>query len=277
METGENNSLELTTDSFDISLSEQYNITLQIGLYHVTFVIKDNKDLSIKKIEHYNLKNHSKSKNLKDIILYIKEKNIFKNNFSKVLISYVGFPNTLIPKEIYNKNNEKEILKFNTNIYKKIFANELVSQDAIIVYTIPNEIITLTKVLFPIANYIAQEKILIDLFYNKQKNTECVYLSIYSQQVIITVFNGKKLIFNNTFDFKTSEDLLYYVLFTLEQLQLSRENVKVVLLGLIKNNDLNYKLLYEYIRNITFINRDEKVNIPNELRELEEHEFFGLI
>ena len=277
METGENNSLELTTDSFDISLSEQYNITLQIGLHHVTYIIKDDKDLSIKKIEHYNLKNHSKSKNLKNIKLYNKEKNIFKNNFSKVLISYVGFPNTLIPKEIYNKNNEKEILQFNTNIYKKIFADELVLQDTIIVYTIPNEIITLTKVLFPTANYIAQEKILIDLFYNKQENTECVYLSIYSQQVIITIFNGKKLIFNNTFDFKTSEDLLYYVLFSLEQLQLSRENVKVVLLGLIKNNDLNYKLLYEYIRNLTFINRDEKVNIPNELRKLEEHEFFGLI
>jgi hypothetical protein len=68
------------------------------------------------------------------------------------------------------------------------------------------------------------------------------------------VLKGAKLLFNNTFRFKTKEDFLYFMLFAMEQLQLDAETVQVIFMGMITEDSKIAELVTRYVRNIRFKN-----------------------
>ena len=92
----------------------------------------------------------------------------------------------------------------------------------------------------------------------------------------ISAFKNTKLIFSNSFSFDTKEDILYFTLFTFEQLKLDTEIVNVKLYGEIIKGDENYQLLYEYIRNIEFGSKPNNINLISEFEKLKGHQFYGL-
>ena len=67
---------------------------------------------------------------------------------------------------------------------------------------------------------------------------------------IIIVQNQHLLLFNS-FDYKTPEDLIYYLLFTAEQLNMNPESFPLEFLGAIAEEDAFYKIAYKYIRNVS--------------------------
>ncbi|MGB7395812.1 MAG: DUF3822 family protein [Pricia sp.] len=79
------------------------------------------------------------------------------------------------------------------------------------------------------------------------------YLHIFERQMDIAIFAQRKLLLFNCFEFVTKEDFLYYLLFTLEQLQLDPNTVTVKLFGDIEEDDDLFELCYRYIRNVTII------------------------
>jgi hypothetical protein len=96
------------------------------------------------------------------------------------------------------------------------------------------------------------------------------------QKVVITIFDGYKLIFNNSFKFTSKEDLLYYVLFSFEQLKLSPDSIDVTVFGTIEDTDESFDLMYEYIRNIKLGKRPHQFIFPTEFNPLADHKYFGL-
>jgi hypothetical protein len=90
---------------------------------------------------------------------------------------------------------------------------------------------------------------------------------------IIVVQNQKLLLFNS-FEYKTPEDFIYYILFTAEQLQLNPENFNLELLGNIQEDDVYYKIAYQYIRNVTLLDVSEK---KNTFSDAENRSFFILL
>ena len=81
--------------------------------------------------------------------------------------------------------------------------------------------------------------------------------------------------FYNIFEYQTKEDFIYYILFTLEQLELSTDKTNVSLLGDINKQSELYKILYTYVRNIVFFN--SKNPIFNNQTEIDRHSNFILL
>lgn len=77
-----------------------------------------------------------------------------------------------------------------------------------------------------------------------------VYLNIRNQSFEIIVFKGCDLLFDNNFRFKTKEDFLYFLLFSMEQLHLDAETVPVYFLGMIEDGSTLMELTSRYIRNV---------------------------
>lgn len=67
---------------------------------------------------------------------------------------------------------------------------------------------------------------------------------------IVMVQNQHLLLFNS-FDYKTPEDLIYYLLFTAEQLNLNPETFRLEFLGDIREDDAFFAIAYKYIRNVS--------------------------
>ena len=85
---------------------------------------------------------------------------------------------------------------------------------------------------------------------------------------------NQKLHLFNSFEYKTPEDFIYYILFTAEQLQLNPENFKLELLGAIVENDAFYQIAYKYIRNISLFDVSD---FKNNFTEKENREHFILL
>jgi len=73
----------------------------------------------------------------------------------------------------------------------------------------------------------------------------------------IIVIQNQKLLLFNSFEYKTPEDFIYYLLFTAEQLNMNPESFTLELLGAISKEDDFYKIAFKYIRNVSFLDTSD--------------------
>jgi len=268
METGKANNIQ--ANSFNIALSDSYHLSVQIGLTHFSYCITNTSKFSLEYFKNYQLNNTN------DIINLINDDEVIKSDFFSSSVAFVNFPSTLIPNKFFTKLSAKEMLELNSETHEIINTDVLKEIDVHLAYSIPKELNNIVTTYFPNAKQKAQQSILIDKF-SKEYNTEpTAYIYLCENTLNITAFKNEKLIFNNSFNFETKEDILYFVLFAFEQLKLDTNNVNTLLFGDITKDDYNFKLLYEYIRNIELGERPKQLKFPDEFNTLENQKYFGL-
>jgi len=273
MATGENNPIIIQSDNFNIALANSYHLSIQLGISHFSYCLLNTTTFTYDYAKMHTLS--SVDDTASEIIEIINNDAIIKAEFSSESVAFVNFPSTLVPSSLYKKEDAEAILAFNTEIKGKVLADIILSQKAHLIYSVPESILTIVSNFFPKAKQKAQESILIQQ-YSQLNNTEKAYLYLNQNKVAITFFKRNKLVFNNSFDYITKEDLLYFVLFSFEQLKLSTENIEVILFGNIEKDDEYFNLLYDYIRNIKLGKRPHQFNFPAEFDSLAEHKYFGL-
>jgi hypothetical protein len=266
MEIGKANNIKSST--FDSSLSEKYSLTVQIGLKKFSYSIIDSFNNNV---EYFNT-----FKTDDNIIDIINNETFLKLNFKSSLVIFTDFPSTLVPAEIFNKEITKEILEFTTDTYDIIKSDFISKINGYLIYTIPSVMNDISFTFFPHAKQKAKQSILIDHFSSYINKDDSSYLNVSDNNINLTIFRNNKLIFHNAFMCASKEDILYYILFTFEQLKLDTETIQLYLYGEINKGDENYKILYEYIRHIKFVERPMKIKISSDLIGIKEHQFIEL-
>ena len=268
METGKANKIQAS--SFNTALSDIYHVSVQIGLTHFSYCIINTSTFSMEYFKNYQINNTN------DIINLINDDEVIKSDFFSSSVAFVNFTSTLIPNKVFTKNSAIEMLKLNSETYEIINNNVLKEIDVHLAYSIPKELDNIATTYFPNAKQKAQQSILIDEFSKKYNIEPTAYLYLCENTLNITVFKNEKLIFNNSFNFETKEDILYFTLFSFEQLKLNTNTVNTLLFGDITKDDDNFKLLYEFIRKIKFGGRPDQLKFPFEFNTLENQKYFGL-
>ena len=178
-----------------------------------------------------------------------------------IKLIYYDNTSTLVPSILFDEKNSLNFLKYNTNIKM----NDLASNDSILNDEIRNVFIPYVN----INNYIFDKFKTFDFFHYSSlliqllsieisdNFSEKVFLNINDGFIDILYFNNRKLELYNSFNYTSSEDILYYLLFCLTQLSLNPDNIHVVCSGNISLDSKTYKLLYTYIRNIELLNFEE--------------------
>ena len=94
--------------------------------------------------------------------------------------------------------------------------------------------------------------VLLENLLANEKNSEelKMYVHVANKHFEIIVIESGKLLLYNSFELQTKEDLIYYILFITEQLNLNPETFKLILLGTIQKND---DLIYNSITIIIFL------------------------
>jgi hypothetical protein len=86
-----------------------------------------------------------------------------------------------------------------------------------------------------------------------------MFVNVHTSTFDILVLKGEKLILANSFSFHTKEDFIYYILFTAEQLGLDTDTFQLSFLGNIEKASEIYKIAYQYIRNINFLESENLI------------------
>jgi hypothetical protein len=155
---------------------------------------------------------------------------------------------------LFNEEFLADYLKFNS----KILSNDFITHDNLAHGDIVNVYVPYVNINnfiyenYGVFEYNHYSTILLNSIFalHKNKAEKVMYINVTKNHFEIIVIKGNKLILYNTFEYKTKEDFVYYILFTAEQLKLNPEKFPLVLIGAIsKENDL-YKIAYTYVRNV---------------------------
>ena len=192
-----------------------------------------------------------------------------KNTPIKVKLIYYNKSSALVPHYLFDDKNSLNYLKYNTRIQiNDLAANDLILEDQInnvyIPYTDINNYIFEKFKAFDFYHY---SSVLLEKLSNEITDnfSQKVFLNINNSFIDILYFKNKQLIFFNSFDYKSKEDILYYLLFTFSELSLNPDNIHLVCCGLIDLDSELYALLYNYIRNIELLEFHEIEGIESNI------------
>lgn len=232
-----------------------YSLSIQIQLDGLSFFTQHIHSKDVKDVEVVRFRqNVNPSTLLLEIKTAFKEVEALAQPFSKVTVVYANELFTLVPQALFNSEKAADYLKFNT----KILSTDFIAHDTIDFYDLINVYVPYSNITnFFFDTYGSFEyyhsttifaKHLLSEYSNNQKAE--VLINLQHSYFEMGAVENKKLLFINRFEIRAKEDFIYYLLFTLEQLELNPDNTPVTLTGNIQKDDAFYNIAHTYIRHL---------------------------
>lgn len=197
-------------------------------------------------------------------------------NFNNIRIICQTLRNTWIPYKLYDKTKDKEYLSKTNTIYASdtVLSNVVEKIDAVNIFAYTLHIYSGVKVLMPKAKYVSQNQVLAEYAFEVSsfmKNTFIIHKKGNTCDFVI--YKGNTFTLSNSFDYKTPNDLIYFILFTMQELGISNEEVCLLLSGE-KYSDEELLVLRKYVKNVTYANCSENINIGVEFDGIDLQKYF---
>lgn len=257
METGlQSMTKKEKTSSIASATTAYHKLSIQVSLNGLSFCILDtitDRIVNTKSIVfEAELTPHQLEK---ELISMFSEHQLTSYNYADVVVLHDNNLFSLVPKALFSADETSHYLKYNT----KILANDFVTFDTIESYDLVNVFVPFVNInnyileQFGPFEYVHSGTIRIESLLNlhsSKKDTIC-YVHVNQQQMDITILTDKKLKLYNSFQYYSTTDFIYYILFAFEQLKLDPETVRLKLFGNITEEDEIYKSCFEYIKHVS--------------------------
>jgi len=286
--------IRLTASHVDKALSkfatENYKLSFQLSTNGFSFSVLEvnrNKLLSVESYELDKPESISSSVTHESVVLLAIEELFFQFKWIGEKFAAVNFiiesdKSTLIPMPLFDPSEINTYLKFSHIVSKDedIISNSMINLEAFNIFSIYKNLREKITSMFPdstisnISNTLI-EGILIN--YKNQNIKNKVFVNVRNSYFDVIIIHGKRLIFFNSFKYKTKEDFIYFLIFVFEQLRINPEEVELVLLGNIRKNSPLYEIAYNYVREISFARRSELIKYSYVFDDVPEHFFYNLL
>ncbi len=246
------------------------------GLSFATFDTLTNKPQALQKI---NLGKVNVTSKIEDLFAEAFQNHPeLKAGYDEIVIIHSNNLSTFVPAPLFDEEYLGSYLQFNT----KVFETDFFAFDELSNYEMNNVYIPYVNMnnyfidRFGTFDYKHSNTVLVNKLLDLSKNSEerKMFVHISDTHFEIVILQNQKLQLYNSFDYKTPEDFLYYILFTAEQLHLNPENFKLELLGKVIKDDALYDIAYKYVRNVSLF---DVSFMQNSLTETENREHFILL
>lgn len=198
--------------------------------------------------------------------------------YTKISVNYTGRQFTLVPTAFFDEKNARELLEFNCgDTGSGIILSDEVNADIRLVYSMDETLKSTIDRLFPNHHLRHTGSVLARLLLQSDElASEQVLLHTDQGSLFITAKKDGQLQLCNHYQVQTDEDILYYVLFVLEQFELNPAMVKVSLSGHTETDSSLSKALKKYIRHIRFVNGSRLIK-RDDIASLPHHYYYTLL
>ncbi len=198
-------------------------------------------------------------------------------NFENVTVSVLNGDFTILPEAFAVKENSKEILEFSSGTNAKNILTHKFNNISFN-YFIETELIQFLERTFKKASFRHAGMVAIDLLFNNRSLKKCDLLLNFNAGVFeIAAKENNSLLYYNVFNYETKEDVMYFLLFMMEQFNLDPEKIKVLVAGQMEAESELYLGLKKYIRNIGFAVNDIKLTNAADDIKIPDHFYFTLL
>lgn len=257
------------------------DLSIQVNLNGLSFCILNRSTYTIEHLKSipFNTK-LPPNEVLKKLKEELSADTVFSDEFNDVQIIHQNELSTLVPKSLYDSSNNADYLKFNSKILKTDYiSNDELEQKPIINVYVPyvniNNYIfeTFGTFIFKHASTVFIDYI---LSLNSSSEETEMHVNVAQNAMEVLVVNQNEIKLYNRFEFTTPEDFIYYLLFTIEQLSIDTETLKLQLSGQIEKDDDLFTIAYKYIRHVGF-NCNKTFTLSESIPNQNKHNHFILL
>ena len=262
--------------------SASYHLSIQVSLDGFSFALLNVNDQKYTAIQFYDIQeSHNYSELAEKTEQIIAQQELLQQHYSTVTICICNSINALTPKSLYKNNYGKELLGFNQILLQNEDESNdwLKSIECFNSYVIPKELKRCFDKYYPNHTWKHQSTVFIEsvMQHHKLNEETTIYISVQNAYFQLIVLEGRKLKFYNGYDYRSGEDIIYYILFACEQLNLNPDQIPIVIAGEIEINSEAYKFIHRYIRNISFTNRNPNYTYSFVFDQIPCHYFYQLL
>lgn len=187
--------------------------------------------------------------------LMLKE-DIFKNNYKTVIVSIESRSFSMVPKALFDSERASDVLRFiGCRISKddKVLANELDVVGGVLVFAVPNFLYYFLQTQYADVRVLHHTEPIMQAALLKRDNERkkaVMHASFSADGVTLVVVEQDKLKLCNKYKYREVNDLVYIIMYTLEQMGLNNNSTKIVLSGDIDTSDNCAELVKRFAHNV---------------------------
>jgi hypothetical protein len=275
-------SFEIKDDRFDTNQIAESHLLLEVSRDRFRFAVYHAEHDVIMWLEDYHifslLTENQLIKSLKTI--YQQHPFLAANYWKTIRLNVNANHFTLIPDEYYEVEEATKYLNFaagkNLSEREQIFDFKHSRFGAVSIFGIEKEIIGWFREMYP-ARKITPVPVLGSLMEGivQDRNNNGLHLYFEDHHVSILYFKDSKLHFCNRFQFRTSQDMVYHVLFVMNELSLQTD-MAVTFYGEITSFSEGCIQLSKSLKNIKFALNPTKLRFSQYFEDLPEHRYYTL-
>jgi hypothetical protein len=203
-------------------------------------------------VSSYAIENPLQINTSEHFINAVKHFQFSKKKYRNILINYFTPQFTLCPATFYAIDNSRSVLEFNIgNVSDKLILTDDINTDIKLIYAIDESLKSSFDQIFP-SHHIKHTLTLLSklMLQSDELVKENILLSVHSNYIEVIVKQDQRLMLANQFSVKTQEDILYYVLFIIEQYHFNPLTISLTIAGNVDSNSPLITSLKKYIKSI---------------------------
>ncbi len=270
---------ELIDETFDINSSENYELSVQMSPYGLSYCILDtirNKYILLRGTDPDDPKLLTADKAAEFII----SDDFLSRKFKKVNLILPSSRSTLVPAPLFDPEKKEEF--FTLNLLREdndvILYNRMPEPDSYVIYSVSRQFSELATKLFPGVNPLHHTVPLLQQVSQFSRNEFGLYIHVHLEKEYfnLLILEHGALKFLNTFNYRNITDILYYVFNTYKNMSISREET-IILSGHVQMNDELYSKISRYLKNIKFRVPEGNFSFSYVFSDSELHRSFNLL
>ncbi|MCQ2203848.1 MAG: DUF3822 family protein [Bacteroidales bacterium] len=212
---------------------------------------------------------------------YLLKTDIFKDKFKKTIISIESRSFSILPKAVFDPEKAANVLSFiGCNIDKndKRLFDKIEMANAVNVFAIPSFLYYFLQTQFNdfIMMHYTTPVVRTALMKRDTDNANAIAHVIYTGDgVTMVVVEQNTLKLCNKFKYNEINDLVYIIMFTLDQLGLNNDSTKIVISGDVDREDARAELIRRFAHNVSFAKLPDYLGYELKVPE-PEHQFVNL-
>ncbi len=213
----------------------------------------------------------------------IQDNNILQSQFERVSLSIVSKNYSLIPDNLFIESERHSYLRFNSDFEKSdysINADKLNNLKAFNIYPVHNAVSEMMSKFYAdyrIRHYTSPliESLMYLIATGASKAD--VLINVYNGYFDIVIIEKGQLRLINTIKYVTYDDLMYYVFWVLEKLEIQADSQNLLISGNISIESSLYRSIRLYFKSVDFASRNDLYRYAYEFDEIPHHYFYTLL
>lgn len=253
------------------------SLSLILGSSSYTYLLSSANHLQPLELGGINLSDTSFNNDNEEFLQHlVNAGNLNRYKYNRIDISIAGSDFTLLPQAFGQEQALKELLQFVVGKENKRHLNYRLN-DVLITAGFDQDRLTTVERFFPSAHIRHIAATTLALFFNHPNFAQAdMFISLNGVDLEICVKANNKLVFYNLFNAPSKEDVLYYLLFAMEQYHLQPAQTRLVVAADQLANSELIALIKKYIKHVNLCTFSNQLTIEADFLQVPAHHHFQL-